>query len=101
MLLLYFSLRLLSRVGCLLALLLAAVGSGYAQPTIPVGVTYNYMSGTPPGLNAYLNYDEARAAAQRAGKPLLIEFTCHACINAYQSGKNNLARLCGVAFAAR
>ncbi|MBT2556695.1 thioredoxin family protein [Hymenobacter sp. ISL-91] len=36
---------------------------------------------SPLGLDAYFDYDEARAAAQAAGKPLLIDFTGHACVN--------------------
>jgi thiol:disulfide interchange protein len=35
----------------------------------------------PLGLDAYFDYDEARAAAKLAGKPLLIDFTGHACVN--------------------
>ncbi|NML65056.1 hypothetical protein HHL22_07540 [Hymenobacter sp. RP-2-7] len=42
---------------------------------------YADLFDAPLGLDAYFDYDEARAAAQAAGKPLLIDFTGHACVN--------------------
>jgi thioredoxin-related protein len=42
---------------------------------------YHDIFKAPLGLDAYFDYDEARAAAQAAGKPLMIDFTGHACVN--------------------
>lgn len=35
----------------------------------------------PYGIEAYFDYDQARRAALREGKPLLIDFTGHGCVN--------------------
>ncbi|RFP64659.1 disulfide bond formation protein DsbD [Hymenobacter lapidiphilus] len=53
-----------------------------ATPTAPrTAHKYGDLFHSPLGLDAYFDYDEARAAAQAAGKPLLIDFTGHACVN--------------------
>ena len=35
----------------------------------------------PHGLKGYFDYEEARQAAQKANKPLFIDFTGHGCVN--------------------
>jgi len=35
----------------------------------------------PKGFNPFFDYDEALAAARREGKPVMIDFTGHACVN--------------------
>ena len=35
----------------------------------------------PYGIEAFFDYDEARAYAQEVGKPLFIDFTGHGCVN--------------------
>lgn len=35
----------------------------------------------PHGLKGYFDYEEAREAAKKAGKPLFIDFTGHGCVN--------------------
>ncbi|WP_304516735.1 protein-disulfide reductase DsbD family protein [Cecembia rubra] len=35
----------------------------------------------PHGIQGYFDYDQALAAAKRAGKPLFIDFTGHGCVN--------------------
>ncbi len=42
---------------------------------------YSELFHAPLGLDAYFDYDEALAEAKKTGKPLLIDFTGHACVN--------------------
>ena len=58
-------------------------GGGRAAGPAPTHVPHKYgtLFHAPLGLDAYFDYDEARAAAQAAGKPLMIDFTGHACVN--------------------
>jgi len=42
---------------------------------------YGDLFHAPLGLDAYFDYDEARAYAQQVGKPILIDFTGNACVN--------------------
>lgn len=35
----------------------------------------------PPGLNPYFDYAEGIAVAKKAGKPVMLDFTGHACVN--------------------
>lgn len=73
------------RVQGLLLLVCLLLGSraGQAQPH-----KYSNLFRAPLGLDTYFDYTEAVAAAQRAGKPLLIEFTGHATINARKIEQN-------------
>ncbi len=54
-------------------------GAGPAAPR--TAHRYADLFHAPLGLDAYFDYAEARAAARAAGKPLLIDFTGHACVN--------------------
>jgi thiol:disulfide interchange protein DsbD len=57
-------------------------GRGASAGSAPRTVhRYADLFHAPLGLDAYFDYAEARAAAQAAGKPLLIDFTGHACVN--------------------
>jgi len=42
---------------------------------------YGDLFHAPLGLDAYFDYDEARAYAQKVNKPVLIDFTGNACVN--------------------
>lgn len=42
---------------------------------------YGDLFHAPLGLDAYFDYDEARAYAQKVNKPILIDFTGNACVN--------------------
>ena len=42
---------------------------------------YGDLFHAPLGLDAYFDYAEARAYAQKVGKPILIDFTGNACVN--------------------
>ena len=42
---------------------------------------YGDIFRAPLGLDAYFDYAEARAYAQKVGKPILIDFTGNACVN--------------------
>ncbi|WP_296702108.1 cytochrome c biogenesis protein CcdA [Algoriphagus sp.] len=44
-------------------------------------ILYNDILEIPYGINGYFDYDQALAAAKKAGKPLLIDFTGHGCVN--------------------
>jgi thiol:disulfide interchange protein DsbD len=69
----HFCIRLVVSLGFLLLL----SSSGYAQPH-----KYSNRLTAPFGLDGYFDYKEALAAARRAGKPLLIDFTGHTALNA-------------------
>lgn len=66
-----------ARALLLLVCLLLGSRAGYTQPH-----KYSNLFRSPLGLDTYFDYPEALAAARRASKPLLIEFTGHATINA-------------------
>ncbi|MDQ1090565.1 cytochrome c biogenesis protein CcdA [Siphonobacter sp. SORGH_AS_1065] len=42
---------------------------------------YSELFHAPLGLNAFFDYDEGLAYARKVGKPILIDFTGHACVN--------------------
>jgi thiol:disulfide interchange protein len=42
---------------------------------------YAYLFHAPLGLPAFFDYDEGLAYAKQVGKPVLIDFTGHACVN--------------------
>lgn len=47
----------------------------------PVTAALSAKLHLPHGLNGYFDFDEALAAARKAGKPLFIDFTGHGCVN--------------------
>lgn len=55
-------------------------GGSTAAPAHPVR-KYGELFHAPLGLDAFFDYDEARAYAAQANKPLIIDFTGNACVN--------------------
>lgn len=53
------------------------------QPSISTTNTHKYgeIFHAPLGLDAFFDYDEGMAYAKKVGKPVLIDFTGHACVN--------------------
>jgi thiol:disulfide interchange protein len=47
----------------------------------PATVKYNDVLHPPRGFNAFFDLDEGMAYAKKTGKPILIDFTGHACVN--------------------
>jgi cytochrome c biogenesis protein CcdA/thioredoxin-related protein len=60
----------------------------------PVHYSYRYDGqhkdgiGCPHGLDCYHDFDEGLAAAQKAGKPLFVDFTGHGCVNCRKMEEN-------------
>lgn len=61
------------------------LGGGNQAPApsadFPATVKYNDVLHPPRGFNAFFDLDEGLAYARKAGKPVLIDFTGHACVN--------------------
>ncbi len=51
-------------------------------------VKYGDLLKIPFGIQGYFDYDEALAAAKAEGKPLLIDFTGHGCVNCRKMEEN-------------
>ncbi len=57
-------------------------GSQAAEPVAQVkDVLYNDFLELPLGLDGYFDFEQAKAAALKANKPLFIDFTGHGCVN--------------------
>ena len=62
------------------------INSGYsysgspANQVMPVKYT-DKLKSELPGITAFFDYDEALAAGKKTGKPVLLDFTGHSCIN--------------------
>lgn len=57
-------------------------GGGSAAPSdFPATVKYNDVLHPPHGFNAFFDLDEGVAFAKKVNKPILIDFTGHACVN--------------------
>jgi thiol:disulfide interchange protein len=54
--------------------------SASASDVMPVKYTENLKSELP-GVTAFFDYQEALAAAKKTGKPILLDFTGHSCVN--------------------
>jgi thiol:disulfide interchange protein len=62
--------------------LLAPAGGSAAAPTTDTAPhKYAELFHAPLGLPAFFDYDEGMAYAKKVGKPVLIDFTGHACVN--------------------
>jgi thiol:disulfide interchange protein len=62
--------------------LLAPVGGSSAMPAANTAPhKYADLFHAPLGLPAFFDYDEGMAYAKQVGKPVLIDFTGHACVN--------------------
>jgi thiol:disulfide interchange protein len=55
--------------------------SGGSAPAAHPVRKYGTLFHAPLGLDAFFDYDEARAYAQQVNKPILIDFTGNACVN--------------------
>ena len=51
-------------------------------------VKYGEILEIPFGISGYFDYEEALAAAKKEGKPLLIDFTGHGCVNCRKMEEN-------------
>lgn len=51
-------------------------------------VKYGDLLHIPYGIEGYFDYEEALAAAKKEGKPLLIDFTGHGCVNCRKMEEN-------------
>jgi len=56
-------------------------GSGSVDTSFPAKVKYNDVLHPPHGFNAFFDLDEGLAYAKKVNKPILIDFTGHACVN--------------------
>lgn len=52
-----------------------------ASSDFPAAVKYNDVLHPPRGFNAFFDLDEGLAYAKKVNKPVLIDFTGHACVN--------------------
>jgi len=67
--------------------LTGAKSSEPASPSTEV-VLYGDLLKIPHGIPGYFDYEQALAAAKREGKPLLIDFTGHGCVNCRKMEEN-------------
>jgi thiol:disulfide interchange protein DsbD len=51
-------------------------------------ILYGDLLSIPHGIPGYFDYEQALAAAKREGKPLLIDFTGHGCVNCRKMEEN-------------
>ncbi|WP_236018716.1 MULTISPECIES: protein-disulfide reductase DsbD family protein [Hymenobacter] len=61
--------------------LLAPAGGSAAPAASTAPHKYAELFHAPLGLPAFFDYDEGMAYARQVGKPVLIDFTGHACVN--------------------
>ncbi|MDA0314732.1 MAG: thioredoxin family protein [Bacteroidetes bacterium] len=59
-----------------------------AEATPSEVVLYGDLLKIPHGIPGYFDYKQALAAAKREGKPLLIDFTGHGCVNCRKMEEN-------------
>ena len=67
------------------------IGDGSAASTTPISeepVKYGEILKIPHGIPGYFDYQQALAAAKKANKPLLIDFTGHGCVNCRKMEEN-------------
>ncbi len=65
------------------------IGEGISASNEPrAQVTYGDLLEIPFGIQGYFDYEEALAAAKSQGKPLLIDFTGHGCVNCRKMEEN-------------
>lgn len=67
------------------------IGSGSAQAPVSDSdeiVKYGEILKIPHGIPGYFDYQQALAAAKKANKPLLIDFTGHGCVNCRKMEEN-------------
>lgn len=65
------------------------IGEGISSSTEPrEQVKYGDLLEIPFGIQGYFDYEEGLAAAKGQGKPLLIDFTGHGCVNCRKMEEN-------------
>jgi thiol:disulfide interchange protein DsbD len=68
--------------------LTGSTSSSEASTSSTEGVLYGDLLKIPHGIPGYFDYEQALAAAKREGKPLLIDFTGHGCVNCRKMEEN-------------
>ncbi|WP_111668929.1 protein-disulfide reductase DsbD family protein [Algoriphagus litoralis] len=63
-------------------------GGSAAPESSTKSVKYGELLEIPFGIPGYFDYEEALAAAKKEGKPLLIDFTGHGCVNCRKMEEN-------------
>uniref|UniRef100_UPI004048A0BC cytochrome c biogenesis protein CcdA n=1 Tax=Algoriphagus sp. TaxID=1872435 RepID=UPI004048A0BC len=63
-------------------------GASDTTSTSTETVLYGDLLKIPHGIPGYFDYEQALAAAKREGKPLLIDFTGHGCVNCRKMEEN-------------
>lgn len=58
------------------------------KPVSDESILYSDILEIPYGIHGYFDYDQAMAAAKKADKPLLIDFTGHGCVNCRKMEEN-------------
>lgn len=67
------------------------IGGGSEAVSTPISdepVKYGDILKIPHGIPGYFDYEQALAAAKKANKPLLIDFTGHGCVNCRKMEEN-------------
>jgi thiol:disulfide interchange protein len=65
------------------------IGAGISSSeSATESVKYGDLLHIPYGIEGYFDYEEALAAAKKEGKPLLIDFTGHGCVNCRKMEEN-------------
>ena len=67
---------------------ISSLASSGEEDTRTEDVLYSDILEIPYGIQGYFDYDQALAAAKKAGKPLLIDFTGHGCVNCRKMEEN-------------
>lgn len=69
----------------------ANLGTNDEAGVMPQKYTQNLKSELP-GVTAFFDYDEALAAAKKTGKPVLLDFTGHSCVNCRKMERKVLSK---------
>lgn len=64
------------------------IASGETPATSTEVIKYADLLKIPHGIPGYFDYEQALEAAKREGKPLLIDFTGHGCVNCRKMEEN-------------
>ena len=68
--------------------LTGSTATNESTPSSTEVVLYGDLLKIPHGIPGYFDYEQALAAAKREGKPLLIDFTGHGCVNCRKMEEN-------------
>jgi thiol:disulfide interchange protein DsbD len=68
--------------------LTGSTATNEAAPSSSEVVLYGDLLKIPHGIPGYFDYQQALAVAKREGKPLLIDFTGHGCVNCRKMEEN-------------